>query len=373
MDAGRHDRTQTPVSFPLEAAEGTSWELQPESGPALPLPLQREGGVAWFLLPSQPRETTRKFRLVERPNPPANPRATARTGPGSTALRLNGQPVLTYISGPGTLPRPDIRPEFLRGGYLHPVVTPAGVVVTDDYPTNHIHHHGVWWSWTKTVFEGRTPDFWNMGDRKGRTDFDKLLKTLEGPVFAGFQSEQIFTDLLAPQPKLALREQWTVRLLAVGPGDPFHLFDLESEQRCTTESPLKLPKYIYGGLAYRGPNAWNGATQARYLDSNRTTNRVAGNESRVRWHWLGGLVNGRLAGFASLGHPGNFRAPQPVRIHPQEPYTCWTPAQLGDWEIRPGETYRSKYRLVALDGEPDPALLDRLWNDYAEPPRVRLE
>jgi hypothetical protein len=159
----------------------------------------------------------------------------------------------------------------------------------------------------------------------------------------------------------------------VGPGDPFHLFDLESEQRCTTESPLKLPKYIYGGLAYRGPNAWNGATQARYLDSNRTTNRVAGNESRVRWHWLGGLVNGRLAGFASLGHPGNFRAPQPVRIHPQEPYTCWTPAQLGDWEIRPGETYRSKYRLVALDGEPDPALLDRLWNDYAEPPRVRLE
>lgn len=371
VDTGPHHRHQSLVSFAFDEAPGPSWTLVTDQDARLPV--QRDADRAWFILPDAPAHTTLRLRLVQTPASPPAPRATARSSPSTNTvtLALDGQPALTYVAGPGQLPRADIRPEFLRGGYLHPIRTPAGAVVTDDYPPNHIHHHGVWWSWTKTRFEGRTPDFWNMGDRKGRTDFDALHDVFEGPVFSGFRSSHQFTDLLAPQPKVALRERWTVRLLAARTDPHGHLVDLESEQRCASDSPLVLPKYLYGGLAYRGPFAWNGPTHARYLDSNGVTNRVQGNETRVRWHWMGGLVEGRLVGIASLGHPSNFRAPQPVRVHPQEPYHCWSPSQLGDWEIQPGQTFVSRYRLVPMDGEPDPRRLDQLWHDFAEPPHAR--
>src|SRR5699024_11774880 len=49
-------------------------------------------------------------------------------------------------------------------------------------------------------------------------------------------------------------------------------------------------------------------------------NRNNGNKTRARWVHIGGTVNGKLVGVAILGHPDNFRAPQPVRINPETPY-----------------------------------------------------
>jgi hypothetical protein len=85
------------------------------------------------------------------------------------------------------------------------------------------------------------------------------------------------------------------------------------------------------------------------------------------------MVDGQPAGVGILCHPQNFRAPQPMRIHPNEPFFCYAPSQLGKWEIAPGQKYVSRYRFVVSDGPPDPAELNRLWNDYANPPQVTIE
>lgn len=372
VEAGAYDRTNTLISFPAGslATDPRPWRLTGPDGRQIPV--QMHEATAWFIEPGLARSTTRRYRLESGAASPATTAPDVQRQEGLLTLRVDHQPAATFVAGPGRLPRDNIRPEFLRGGYLHPLVTPSGRIVTDDYPPNHIHHHGIWTSWTRTRFEGRAPDFWNMGERKGRTDFESLGTVVEGPVFCGFQAELNYSDLLVSPPRPALREQWTVRLPAIV--DPrFRVLDFSSEQRCAGDSPLELPKYYYGGFAYRGPMAWNGPDAALYLDSNGVTQRKAANETRVRWHWLGGLVDGQVAGVAVLGHPENFRAPQPVRIHPTEPFTCNAPSQLGDWAIRPGETHRMRYRLVLLDGEPDAGLLDRLWNDYAHPPVARLE
>ena len=60
-------------------------------------------------------------------------------------FRAGAREMLRYQAEPSPLPRPDIRPEFQRGGYLDPLFTPGGASVADDYPPNHIHPHGVWW------------------------------------------------------------------------------------------------------------------------------------------------------------------------------------------------------------------------------------
>ena len=80
-----------------------------------------------------------------------------------------------------------------------------------------------------------------------------------------------------------------------------------------------------------------------------------------------------MPGMAVLIHPGNFRAPQPLRLNPKNPQLCIAPSQDGDWEIRPGEPYVSRYRIVVADGKADPALIEKLWADYAEPATVEVK
>jgi hypothetical protein len=94
------------------------------------------------------------------------------------------------------------------------------------------------------------------------------------------------------------------------------------------------------------------------------------NETVGKWAHLGGLVDGTLTGLAILGHPANANAPQPQRIHPTEPFFNFAAQQAGALEIAPGKPFTARYRFVVADGAPDKAELDRLWNDYAYPPKV---
>ncbi|HJX63884.1 MAG TPA: hypothetical protein VJ860_08005 [Polyangia bacterium] len=38
----------------------------------------------------------------------------------------------------------------------------------------------------------------------------------------------------------------------------------------------------------------------------------------------------------------------------------------------PGRPLKLRYRFVVLDGQPDKKLLDRLWDDFANPPAVEV-
>lgn len=370
VEAGDVSRRDSVVSLPWDRGQG-NWSLKATDGTARPL--QISGGRAWFREPDLGEHQEKRYRIVQGTEETPAPACTVESALGSLRLSRGSHPALEYVLGSGRLPRPEIPEVYRRGGYLHPVRTPSGRIVTDDYPANHLHHHGFWWAWTKTEFEGRKPDFWNMGQGSGRVDFERLAGTAGGPVFAGFTSIHRFTDLSVQPPKMAIEETWTVRLYAVGAADGFFLFDLESSQRAVGGAALGLPKYHYGGLGYRGPWGWNGRGNLQYRDSNGVTDRLAANETRVRWAWMGGEVEGRLAGVAVLGHPDNFRAPQPIRVHPDEPYHSLAPSQLGPWSIEPGTAYVSKYRMVTFDGQPDAAMLDRLWADYATPAVARLE
>ena len=148
--------------------------------------------------------------------------------------------------------------------------------------------------------------------------------------------------------------------------DGRHVINFSSSQTCATDAPLKLPTYHYGGFGFRGNGEWNGADKLRFLTASGLTDREKVNTSREKWVWLGGKLDGELCGVTILGHPENFRFPQPVRAHPTEPFFCFAPQQAGDMEIVPGQTYISRYRLVVADGEPDAAAAEAWWRRYAE-------
>jgi hypothetical protein len=235
-----------------------------------------------------------------------------------------------------------------------------------------VHHHGIWASWTRTRFEGQDVDFWNVADRKGDVVPIALDSAWSGRVFGGFTARHRYVALTDDAPKDALIERWTGRIFNVeGNSSPYWLFEVEAQQNTASSSPLLLPEYHYGGVAFRGREDWYGAESAFFLTS-EGRDRSNGNETRARWTHIGGLVDGRLEGVAVLSHPENFRHPEPVRIHPNEPYFVWTPSQLGEWSIEPGRAHTARYRYVVHDGAPDAAELDRIWNDFAHPPEVTV-
>jgi hypothetical protein len=369
VEAGRLDRRDVVVSFLLPAGiDPKSTMLRDDSGQTTPLQIQ--GDHASFVLSDLRAGKSKKYQF-ERSN----------TGPDVRVKVASDERLLSVTSGRDRifdfrlrpeLPEPGIKDAFKRAGYMHPVYTPAGHVVTDDYPSDHPHQHGIMFAWTKTEFEGRHPDFWNMGSGSGAVEFDGIGNSWSGPVHAGFAARLRYVDLSAPKPVNALNELWSVQAYALRSGqEPYTMFDVISTQETAGNSPLLLPDYRYGGIAVRGHRNWREKGNVTFLTS-EGKDRIAGDDTRARWCAIFGKVDRVVAGIVAFGHPDNFRAPQPVRIHPDDPYFNFSPSKLGDWRIDPGKPYVSRYRFVAFDGPADRAELDRLWNDYANPPKVTV-
>jgi hypothetical protein len=336
---------------------------------ATEIPFQKSGANTVTFILSKLRSGESRNFTVKSDNP--SQAAVAQRKNDAVTLLVGGKQVFTYHGAETELPRADIKPIFKRGAYIHPILSPSGRRLTDDYPPNHLHHHGLWMAWTKTIFDGRQPDFWNMGDAKGRVEFVKLDDSWSGPVHAGLTAEHRYIDLTSGQAKPALNESWTVTAYSV-PGADYFVFDLVATQTCATSAPLELPKYYYGGLGFRGNWGWNGEDKCFFLNSNGETDRIKGNETRGNWCHIGGEVEGGRTGIAILCHPDNFGAPQPMREHPKEPFFCYAPSELGDFAIEPGKPYIGRYRFIVKDGEPDKAQLDALWQGYAHPPQVAI-
>jgi len=370
--AGQHDRQETVVSFALPAEfKGNSYALRDSSSQQIPLQIDSERNAS-FVLPALKAGQTKTYQLVATGSKPKNEVDFTRRSDGLD-FKISGRSVFTFLTTPASVPSKEIKPVFLRGGYIHPVLTPSGRVVTDDYPSDHYHHHGIWFAWTKTEFEGAHPDFWNVGDGTGKVEFESLDGTSAGPVYAGFKSRQRYVALSPTASKTALNEQWEVRLYNVGQGGKrYYLFDIVATQQCASNSPLILEEYRYGGMGVRGHRDWRDKSKVSFLTSEGKT-RETGNATRARWLHMSGPVDNEIVGIAVLDHPSNFRAPQPLRIHPDDPYFNYAPSQLGRFEIKPGEKFVVRYRYVVADGAPDKTQLDRLWNDYAAAPQVTLE
>ena len=372
LRAGEHAREGVPVFFELPAS------LQ--DCPAVELTrLDTNRAVAVQIDEGPPRRAvwmvrdrlapggTRRYRLASAAAAGEPSRAVTVADDGKAlTLEVRGREVLRYNHA--VVPCPDReQPWFDRSGYIDPVFSPSGQVLTDGMPPDHYHQHGIMFPWTNTTFEGRPVDFWNSKEQQGMVEHVSFKSTAAGPVFASFTALLRHVDLTAPGgPKTALVETWQVR--AYDRTDGF-LFDLCSTQTCASESPLRINEFHYGGMAIRGARAWFEPGQGDFLTSQGKT-RADGNHSRPCWVDVHGRQEGRAAGVTIFCHRSNFRFPQPVRLHPSKPYFCWSPMVLGAFAIEPGKPYVSSYRHYAHDGPLEAKVAEQLWHDLADPPEV---
>ncbi len=88
-------------------------------------------------------------------------------GDGHLELQENGKTALVYNYGPQLK---EGAPESKRRCcYFFPVYTPAGVSLLDDFPRDHWHHRGLFWSWPIVETGGKRYDIWMDFTAKHRT------------------------------------------------------------------------------------------------------------------------------------------------------------------------------------------------------------
>lgn len=373
VEAGEFDRVDTPVVF--EAA----WDVPADARLSLTdldsgaeVPVQRLPGkktrLVWLLSDRLSAGHTRQYRLNVARDGEAEVAATCVAADGWLKIDVEGKPVLRYAAEVQTPPE-ELSPVYRRSGFIHPLFDPEGRILTDDFPPDHAHQHGVFFAWVNTTFEGRKIDFWNQAAETGRIEHVETLGTQQGPVFAQFTTKLRHLDITTPDaPRPVLEERWVVRVCRL---TDYFLFDLTSAQTCVAKSPLVINEYHYGGMALRGAREWFEQPEHDMLTSDGAT-RKDGNHTRPVWVEMYGNIQGKPSGVTIMGSPQNHGYPQPVRLHPTKPYLCFAPMVLGEFSIEPGQPYISRYRLVAHVGKPDPNLNERIWNDYAHPPKVRV-
>ena len=101
----------------------------------------------------------------------------------SVKLSEDDKPVLVYNHGTITDPRvPKRDGRGSRACYIHPLWGLGGEVLTDDFPKDHYHHHGVFWTWPHVSVGGKQYDLWMGRDIQQR--FVRWLERDAGRVTA---------------------------------------------------------------------------------------------------------------------------------------------------------------------------------------------
>jgi hypothetical protein len=285
-------------------------------------------------------------------------------------VKANTRPVFFYHTREA-MPPVDSPTYYRRSGFIHPLYSPAGKIMTDDFPAGHAHQHAIFMAWVNAGFRTAPVDFWNQQSKKGTVEHVDVVSITEGPVLARLRLRLRHRSL---QHGEVLQELWSITTYSF-PG--YYLIDLESEQQNVTADTLFLNKYHYGGMGFRGSREWNPDDKKNFdepwhiLTSEGSRDTMA-NQTHARWVDASGKVGGHAAGVTVFNHPRNFRYPQAIRVHPTMPYWCYAPVIDGKFMIAPGSKYVSRFRYLVYDGPPSPELIEKIEKDYAEPPVVRV-
>jgi hypothetical protein len=146
-------------------------------GTFLKTPIEVENGEA--VLPAGPglgvevdeeRLASARVRRTQ-----AAPRAFTLDDVRGVAVQVSegGAPVLVYNYG---MQLKEGAPErYRRSSYIHPLHSPGGTAITDDFPADHYHHRGLSWMWPRVIVGDETYNLWEITEGGIRQKFVRWL------------------------------------------------------------------------------------------------------------------------------------------------------------------------------------------------------
>jgi hypothetical protein len=318
---------------------------------------------------------------------PGTPSFDCQQTDSHVSIYCDQNEVLRYNIVPPKAPNQKLA-VYERSGYIHPVRTPSGHLVTGDFAPDHAHQHGLFAAWTKTTYRGQPVDFWNQLKSSGIVLHDRVVETRSDDKSAMFRVAVKHCLVMDDQStKPILDDVWTVHVSGILHDNKLAGYRIEFSvaQTNITDATLTINRYHYGGIGFRGRNDWFSQRSADALKSaskqkpprqlpplhvtrhrfatSAGEDRFEGNHSRPDWVALYGMVDAKdagnektdsqpVVGIRMKGSETNTRHPHPVRLHPTKPYFSISPCVLGSFDIEPGTTWNANYTFEVFDGKP---------------------
>ncbi len=119
----------------------------------------------------------------------------------------DGQPVMFYHTVAKSLDG-----KYARADYVHPLVGLDGEIITQDFPADHLHHRGIFWTWHQLLIKGQSiGDAWMCENFIWDIDDVRLLE--QGPETVALQATVLWKSPLWKEGQEAMvRETVTIRL-----------------------------------------------------------------------------------------------------------------------------------------------------------------
>ncbi|MDX5338630.1 MAG: PmoA family protein [Cyclobacteriaceae bacterium] len=285
---------------------------------------------------------------------------------------LEDQKVLTYQTAKEPVPQ-GVKEAFSKSGFIHPISSPSGQVLSRVQPKDHYHHYGIWGPWTRATINGREVDFWNLGDEKGRVDFAKVLSKKVAGGAAELNVRQNHVDLKAPESeKLAMEEDLRIKLKPADQGR--YMVDYTTTIFTKIPGGILLDDYRYGGgIGFRATELW-GDDNSTILTSEGHDRKTA-DGTEAKWIIVKGKTNAPegQSGILFLSHNTNKVHPEPLRVWPVGQYNGkgnvfieFCPIRHESWEIQPDHRYTLKYRMIVFDGDLSAEEAEAYWRAFVK-------
>ncbi|MGM0488520.1 MAG: DUF6807 family protein [Planctomycetota bacterium] len=262
---------------------------------------------------------------------------------------------------------PESDPRRSRACYIHPVWGMHGEILTDDFPQDHYHHHGIFWTWPYVNVGGQTYDLWMSSDIQQR--FVKWLSTETGPVAAVMGVEN---GWFVGQQQVATERVW-VRTYRSEPDCRAVDLTLYIE---AGDKPVTLKgrqKKSYGGLTFRFDVSPRKDATVRI--PGKALGHGAGNQSGnpdllntpLPWADLTTRIPGspRRSGAAVFIHPRHPDYPPTWLTRTYGPLCVGWPG-VESHTIQPGESVKLQYRIWVHAEELDFKQIEQRYKAYRQ-------
>lgn len=278
------------------------------------------------------------------------------TDNGITILE-DGKDVLFYQVKPKSLDG-----NFQRASYIHPLYNLDGNVITEDFPADHPHHHGIYSAWHQIlVNDRRVADGW--------TSDNIYLEVVDTGVAGNSQKIRLVSEVLwkllsdAPDDKPIVKE--TLEIIVHESTDRFRMIDYNM-----TLVPLKDGVKIGGSDDEKGYGGFS--LRLKLPDDIRFIARGKEVQPRVEsvdagpWMNFTGSFDGKKgmnSGVVVFSHPTNPGSPQPWILRREK--SMQNPVWPGRLPIQLNKVgVRLKYRMIIHKGLEEHGI-EELYRDYA--------
>lgn len=246
-------------------------------------------------------------------------------------------------------PAPGVDSVYKRSGFIHPLKTLGGEVMTNCSPADHYHHFGLWYAWTKTTFEENEIDFWNLHKKQGTVRF-RNFEHVSDNGFVATLDHVVYPD--SPAEKVAMNERLEINIGTTSL--PGYYIDYHTTIRLASPSPITMEAYRYGGICIRTREDWNDQTAEMLTSEGLSRDEADG--SRARWCYYQGKAGNEKACILIVASPSNLNYPEPLRVWDKtvnkpagDVMWNFSPTKQKAFTLEPGKELSLSYRIYVLD------------------------